>query len=45
MVVDVKTSESLNKITLWLSKLNMAFHPDVFYAILSEEEKRLLAEI
>jgi hypothetical protein len=42
---DVKTKENLNKITFWLSKLKTAEDPNIFYNILSEEEKQILSEI
>jgi hypothetical protein len=42
MVVDVKNFESLNKITLWMSKIKDAEDPQKFYDILSDEEKQIL---
>ena len=45
MVVDVKNFESLNKITFWISKLKDVYPPELFYEILSDEEKQILETI
>ena len=45
MCVDVKTKENLNKMTMWLSRLQTAEDPQKFYSMLSDEEKQILAEI
>jgi glycosyltransferase involved in cell wall biosynthesis len=43
--VDVKTEQSLNKITMWLQKIPALSDPKIFYNTLSPEEKQLLNEI
>jgi hypothetical protein len=45
VVVDVKTVDSLNKITMWMSRGATAENPNIFYNILGEEEKQILNEI
>jgi glycosyltransferase involved in cell wall biosynthesis len=44
-VFDVKTCESLNKATMWLSKLSIEEDPRKFWSILSEEELQILISI
>ena len=44
-VYDIKTSESLNKFTLWYGKLKTAYSPKEFYDSLSEEELTLLKSL
>jgi glycosyltransferase involved in cell wall biosynthesis len=43
--VDVKNNESLNKFTFWLSRIHTESPPEIFYSILSDEEKQILSEI
>ena len=43
--VDVKTRESLNKFTFWLGKIPHGAAVELFYDIMSEEEKQLLQMI
>jgi glycosyltransferase involved in cell wall biosynthesis len=45
VVVDVKSSENLNKFSFWQSKIPENCPVDTFYNILSDEEKQILAEI
>ena len=42
---DVKSAESLNRFSFWMSKLQTQEDPNIFYNILSEEEKEILATI
>jgi hypothetical protein len=42
---DVKSAESLNKFSFWLSKIQTQSPPEIFYSILSKEEKQILSEI
>jgi hypothetical protein len=42
---DVKSRENLNKITLWLGKIDTASDPNIFYDTLGEEEKLILSQI
>jgi hypothetical protein len=46
IIVDVKTQkESLNKFSFWISKIRDGCPAEIFYEILSEEEKQILSEI
>jgi hypothetical protein len=45
VLVDVKTHESLNKFTFWVSKIPSASPVKIFHDILGEEEKQLLAQL
>jgi hypothetical protein len=43
--VDIKTSESLNRWSFWLTRDIIEENSSVFYNILSEEEKQLILQI
>jgi glycosyltransferase involved in cell wall biosynthesis len=45
VVVDVKTSENLNSMNFWMGKLKEECNPKIFYEILGEEEKQILASL
>jgi len=45
VIVDVKTSDSLNKFSMWDGRLGGAASPKIFFDIMGEEEKEILQTI
>jgi len=42
VIVDVKTKDNLNKSSMWMNKIKQLTDPQIFYNVISEEEKQIL---